>query len=176
MRSNAYVIVDRTFQRMTKWLVYVGAVILIGIMLVAFVDVIIAKVFGSSIQYATEIITYCDVPLAFLGMAYTLLIGQMTSVDILFGKFPVMVQKALSVVYDAAGAGFCVWLGKLSVDNTVELFLSNTMCTPKGGFPVWPFAAMESLSWFVLALAFLFCLLRYFLMPAGETDREEGAL
>ena len=151
----------------------VSSCLLIFVMLVAFVDVIIAKIFGSSIKLATEVITYCDVPLAYLGMGYTLLIGQMTSVDILFGKFPVLIQNILNMVYDAVGMGVCIFLGKLSVDNTIKLFASNTLCNPKGGFPVWPFAAVESLSWFILAIAFLFCLLRFLFRPAGEGKEGE---
>ena len=179
--------IDRAFQTLTKWLMYVGAAVLIFVMLVAFVDVIIAKVFGSSISYATEIIQYCDVPLAYLGMGYTLLIGQMTSVDILFGKFSDGVQKVLNMLYDLVGAGFCVFLGKLSLDNMLNLLASNTMSNPKGGFPVWPFALTETISWFVLAVAFAFCFIRYLLRyepepdfmsappaPAGDERPEEG--
>ena len=110
-RPGAYARIDRAFQTITKWLLYVGAAVLIFVMLVAFVDVIIAKVFGSSIKFATEIIQYCDVPLAYLGMGYTLLIGQMTGVDILFGKFSPKVQKLLEMIYDVIGAGFCVFFG-----------------------------------------------------------------
>lgn len=187
--ASAYGRIDRAFQTVTKWLLYVGAAVLIFVMMVAFVDVIIAKVFGSSIPYATEIIQYCDVPLAYLGMGYTLLIGQMTSVDLLFGKFSMKMQKILNMLYDLIGVGFCIFLGKLSLDNMLNLIANNTMSNPKGGFPVWPFALVETLSWFVLAVAFAFCFVRYLLhyepepdfmsgppAPAGEgTDEEGGA-
>ena len=173
--SPAYIKVDNIFQRITKWLVYVGAAVLIFVMLVAFVDVIIAKIFGSSIKFATEIITYCDVPLAFLGMGYTMLIGQMTSVDILFGRFSAGVQRILNMIYDVVGIGFCVFLGKLSADNMLNYIANNTLSNPKGGFPVWPFALVETVSWFALALAFLFCCLRYILAPSkllGVTEKQ----
>ena len=162
--------VDRIFQTIAKWLLYVGAAVLIFVMAVAFVDVIIAKVFGSSIKFATEIIQYCDVPLAYLGMGYTLLIGQMTGVDILFGRFSPKVQRVLEMIYDVFGAGFCVFFGKLSGDNMMNLLAKNTLSNPKGGFPVWPFALVETVSWFVLAIAFVFCFLRYLLryMPAPD--------
>lgn len=168
--ANACTRIDRAFQKATKWLLYVGAAVLIFVMMVAFVDVIIAKVFGSSIPYATEIIQYCDVPLAYLGMGYTLLIGQMTSVDLLFGKFSMKMQKILNMFYDVIGVGFCVFLGKLSLDNMLNLMANNTMSNPKGGFPVWPFAMVETLSWFVLAVAFVFCFLRYMLRYTPEPD------
>ena len=173
--SSAYIKVDTIFQRITKCLVYVGAAVLIFVMLVAFVDVIIAKIFGSSIKFATEIITYCDVPLAFLGMGYTLLIGQMTSVDILFGRFSDAVQRILNMIYDVLGIGFCVFLGKLSANNMLTHIAKNTLSNPKGGFPVWPFALVETISWFALALAFLFCFLRYLLAPSlllGVTEKQ----
>lgn len=168
--ANACTRIERAFQKATKWLLYVGAAVLIFVMMVAFVDVIIAKVFGSSIPYATEIIQYCDVPLAYLGMGYTLLIGQMTSVDLLFGKFSMKMQKILNMFYDVIGVGFCVFLGKLSLDNMLNLMANNTMSNPKGGFPVWPFAMVETLSWFVLAVAFVFCFLRYMLRYTPEPD------
>ena len=173
MRSNVFLKLDRTFQKLTRCMVYAGAVVLIFVMLVAFVDVIVAKFFGSSIKLATEVITSCDVPLAYLGMAYTLLVGQMTSVDILFGKFSSSVQKVLNMVYDAMGIAACAFLCKLSVDNTLKLFSSNTLCNPKGGFPVWPFAALESLSWLALAIAFLFCLLRFVFASPQERKEDE---
>lgn len=172
--ASAYGWIDRAFQTVTKWLLYVGAAVLIFVMLVAFVDVIIAKVFGSSIPFATEIIQYCDVPLAYLGMGYTLLIGQMTSVDILFGKFSLGVQKVLNMLYDLIGAGFCIFLGKLSLDNMLNLIANNTMSNPKGGFPVWPFALVETLSWFVLAVAFAFCFVRWLLRYEPEPDFMSG--
>lgn len=173
--SSVYRKMDSIFQRITKWLVYAGAAVLIFVMLVAFVDVIIAKILGSSIKYATEIITYCDVPLAFLGMGYTMLIGQMTSVDILFGRFNAAVQRILNMIYDLLGIGFCVFLGKLSADNMLSYYISNTLSNPKGGFPIWPFALVETVSWFALALAFLFCFLRYILAPSllqGVTEKQ----
>ncbi len=173
--STAYLKLDSIFQRITKCLVYAGAAVLIFVMLVAFADVIIAKLFGSSIKYATEIITYCDVPLAYLGMGYTLLIGQMTSVDILFGHFNIVVQKILNMLYDIVGVGACIFLGKLAADNMLSYYASNTLSNPKGGFPVWPFVGLEMLSWFVLALAFLFCFLRYLFAPSkllGVTEKQ----
>lgn len=168
--SGAYARIDRAFQTLTKWLLYAGAAVLIFVMLVAFVDVIIAKVFGSSIPSATELIQYCDVPLAYLGMGYTLLIGQMTSVDILAGKFSAKVQRVLDMIYDLLGTAFCVFFGKLSLDNMLTLISNNTLSNPKGGFPVWPFALAETISWFVLALAFVFCFLRFVLRYTPEPD------
>lgn len=173
--SSLYRKMDSIFQRITKWLVYAGAAVLIFVMLVVFVDVIIAKILGNSIKYATEIITYCDVPLAFLGMDYTMLIGQMTSVDILFGRFNAAVQRILNMIYDLLGIGFCVFLGKLSADNMLSYYISNTLSNPKGGFPIWPFTLVETVSWFALALAFLFCFLRYILAPSllqGVTEKQ----
>lgn len=173
--SEGYEKLDRGFQRVSKWLVYLGACLLIVIMLVAFIDVVIAKLFGSSIQYATEIITYFDVPLAYLGVGYTLLIGQMTSVDILFGKFSKGVQRALNMIYDVIGIAVCAFLGKLAFDNMLGFMASHTLSNPKGGFVLWPFAGLESLSWFVLMIAFAFCFMRYIFAPhliMGETEKE----
>ena len=172
--SEAYARADRIFQTFTRWLLYIGAAVLIFVMLLAFVDVIIAKLFGSSVKFATEIIQYCDVPLAYLGMGYTLLIGQMTGVDILFGKFSPKVQRVLEMVYDIVGFGFCAFLGKLSADNMMTLLAKNTLSNPKGGFPVWPFALVETVSWFVLALAFVFCFLRYLLRYTPAPDFMSG--
>ena len=175
-RSGIYGRVDDIFGILTRWMVYIGAAILILVMLVAFVDVIIAKLLGSSIKYATEIITYCDVPLAYLGMGYTLLIGQMTSVDILFGRFRPTVQKVLNMLYDLIGIGFCVFLGWQAGRNMLSYLASNTLSNPKGGFPIWPFALVETISWFVLAAAFLFCFLRYLFAPErllGVTEQQK---
>ena len=178
-RGGACAKIDRIFTLITKWLLYIGALVLIFVMLVAFVDVLIAKIFGSSVKFATEIIQYCDVPLAYLGMGYTLLIGQMTSVDILFGKFSPKVRRFLEMIYDVLGVGFCAFFGKLSGDNMLNLIAKNTMSNPKGGFPVWPFALVETVSWFVLALAFVFCFLRHLLnyappeAPAGPVPAPE---
>ena len=173
-QPGVYAKLDRAFQLLAKALLCVGAAVLIFVMLVAFVDVIIAKLFGSSINYATEIIQYCDLPLAYLGMGYTLLIGQMTGVDILFGKFSPKVQRVLEMIYDVVGAGFCVFFGKLSGDNMASLLAKHTMANPKGGFPVWPFALVETVSWFVLAAAFVICFLRYLLHYTPAPDFMSG--
>jgi TRAP-type C4-dicarboxylate transport system permease small subunit len=176
--NATYLKIDKIFETFTKIMVYIGAAILIFVMCVAFVDVIIAKIFGSSIPYATEIITYCDVPLAYLGMAYTLLIGQMTAVDILFGKLKERTKMIANGIYDVLGVIFCGILGKLSFSNMVSYMQSNTLSNPKGGFVIWPFAAIETISWFALAAAFAFCLLRFVFAPSliatGEPILDEA--
>ena len=176
--SELYLKFDHVFERITKIMVYIGAAILIFIMCVAFVDVVIAKLLGSSIPYATEIITYCDVPLAYIGMAYTLLIGQMTAVDILFGKLSEKTKIVLNCIYDVLGIAFCTGLGVLALKNTLSYIASNTLSNPKGGFVIWPFAAIEAISWFMLGIGFLFCLLRFVFAPSliatGEPILDEA--
>lgn len=158
--------IDRGFERFTKWLVNIAAAALIVVMVLAFIDVIIAKLFGSSIRYCTEMITYGDVPIAYLGMGYTLLIGQMTSVDILFGKFSHGARKFLVCLYDLAGLCSAAFLSKLAFSNMVTYYVKNTMCgigADTSGFVLWPFVLVEAIAWLVLAVSFLFSFLRYVL-------------
>ena len=56
----------------------------------------------------------------------------------------------------------------------LNLIAKNTLSNPKGGFPVWPFALVETVSWFVLALAFVFCFLRYLLKYTPEPSFMSG--
>lgn len=174
-RSSAWAKIDRIYDAAAKGMVYLGAVALIICMVIAFVDVIIAKLFGSSVKYVVELITYLDVPVAYLGMGYTWLHGEMTCVDIVYGKFPYMVRKISTMVFDLLGCAACAFMTVLSFNNMVDYCSRGVLSGVKDGFSIWPFCLIETVGWAFLTIAFFFTFMRLLLKTApvpGEEKQE----
>lgn len=165
-------VVDRIYDKMAEIMVDVGAVALIVCMAVAFFDMLATKLFGSSIKYSVEIVTYLDVPIAYLGMGYTFLHGDMTCVDLVSEHFSLKVRKICEIIFDILGFATCVFMTKLAVDNTMDHFSRGVLSGVKDGFAIWPFVLLETIGWAFLALAFLFCLMRIVLkmVPVPGTE------
>lgn len=173
-KYRAWQTFDRFFDRFAHIMVYAAAIALIACMLIAFIDVIIAKLFGSSIKYATEVITYLDVPIAYLGMGYTWSHGKMTTVDLMYGKLPRAVRKVTTLIFDMIGCGVCIFLAKLAFDGMIDYMNRGVMSNVREGFVVWPFYLLEFIGWVVLAVAFLATFVRLLLgitaVPGDEED------
>ncbi len=162
-KRTGWAAVDHVYDMMAKFMVYVGAVALIICMIIAFVDVIAAKLFGSSIKYSVELITYLDVPIAYLGMGFTWLHGEMTCVDIVYGKFPRAIRKISTMAFDLLGCAACIFMTKLSFDNMIDYYVRGVLSGVKDGFPIWPFCLLESIGWIFLSIAFFFTFMRLLL-------------
>ena len=174
---------DRWVVRILKWVSYVSAVALVGIMLVAFFNVIGEKLRQAGlpvtgIPASTEIIQYLHIPVVFLAMAYVTLDRGHTKIDLLSSKFPKPVQLFFAIVGDLCGifvACFIAWRGFLQMINFMEI---NRMSSVTGvGFPLWPFAFILSVGYVLLALSFVWDIVRRVLgkdVPGPAADPIKG--
>lgn len=183
MSANAptlYEKADKWIVRILKWLSYVSAVALVGIMLVAFFNVIGEKLRTAGlpttgIPASTEIVQYLHIPVVFLAMAYVTLDRGHTRIDLLSSKFPHAVQQFFGVVGNLCGtfiSGFVSWRALVQTMKFVE---RNKMSSVTGvGFPLWPFALITAIGFALLAFSFLWSIVRQFCAPQTSDHHSAG--
>ena len=171
---------DKWVVRVLKWLSYVSAVALVGIMLVAFFNVIGEKLRQAGlpvtgIPASQEIVQYLHIPVVFLAMAYVTLDRGHTRIDLLCSKFPKILQAFFGLVGNLCGifiSGFISWRGFI---QTIKYFERNKMSSVTGvGFPLWPFALILSVGFALLAVSFLWAIVRQFCGPKTEERPAPG--
>lgn len=167
-RESLYDRADRIIVNVIKWVSYLSAVFLVAIMFIAVLNVAGEKLhklgitFIRGIKSSTEIIQYFHIPLAFLSAAYVTLDQGHTSIDLITGKFPVPVRRVVRGFGYIIGAGVCGFIGYRSMFVLLPKHIS-TFATINGsadGWPVWPFSLMQAIGFFLLAVSFIWSVVR----------------
>ena len=146
--------------RVLHVITYISGACLIGIMLVAFFNVIGEKLRGlglpiTGIPASTEIIQYLHIPVVFLAAAFVTLDRGHTKVDLLSSKLPQAVQNVIGIIADLIGIAVCLVVAKLGFDQMAEIIAIHKMSSVSGvGFPLWPFALIMSIGFIMLAFSF----------------------
>lgn len=179
--------IDEWLLRVSRWISYLVGVALLAIMILAFLDIIAAKFFNSMIPSATEWITYLNVVAVFPAVAYVQLSRGHTNVEFLNEYLPKPVQKGIRIFSDILGAvvsGLVAWRAYVQTANKYASHeMSSSSALAKGSFPIWPFALVLAIGMTLLAIAFLWCVVRevYNFGPkvqaenSGEKAEESGA-
>lgn len=113
----------RLFEQPVRWLQIVMGWVLVGICLATTYEIIVRKVFGSSIQGINEIGAYVLAISSTWGFSMALLQRAHSRVDFLFPRFPGPVQTALNliaVITLAALAIFSAWEGWSVLKDTLR--------------------------------------------------------
>lgn len=175
---------DHAVVTILKSISYISAVCLVGIMLVAFFNVLGEKLRQvglpvTGIPASTEIIQYLHIPVVFLAVAYVTLDRGHTKIDLLSSKFPPAVQAVCTLLGNLCGIFISSFIGWRGLVQTVKFFERNKMSSVTGiGFPLWPFALILSLGFILLALSFVWAIVRQFHAPKQGTpsvpDSENG--
>lgn len=186
LSNNAPTLYDRVdcwVVRILKWISYVSAVALVGIMLVAFFNVIGEKLRQAGlpvtgIPASTEIVQYLHIPVVFLAMGYVTVDRGHTKIDLLSSKFPKALQVFFGIIGDLCGvfiSAFIAWRGFIQVGNFMKV---NKMSSVTGvGFPLWPFAVILSVGFVLLAVSFVWDIVRLALnkkVPGPAADPIKG--
>lgn len=170
-KKSLYEKIDHIIVTILKSVSYVSAVCLVGIMLVAFFNVLGEKLRQAGlpvtgIPASQEIVQYLHIPVVFLAVAYVTLDRGHTKIDLLSSKFPPVVQTICTLIGNLCGifiSCFISWRGFL---QTIKYFQRHQMSSVTGiGFPLWPFAFILSLGFLLLALSFVWAIVRQFCAP-----------
>lgn len=162
-KKNIWIIMDSIILKTTKSVSWLSMVCLLIVALLATADAISSKIFSKSITNTTELVTYLNIPVVFLSMAYVQSDRGHTKVDLLCNNFPKMIQKFINVFSNLAGLIVCILLGKFAIDNTISKFTTNARSAmTSSAFAVWPFAAAVAIGFLLLAIAFFWCLAKEF--------------
>ena len=176
---------DNGIFNVMKWISYVSAVCLLVITLLSTADVAASKIFNHGITNATDIVTYLNIPVVFLSAAYVQLERGHTHIDLIYTHFPQWGQKLVHTVGNVLGAGVSAFIAYRAVLSTIQKFqVVEKSSSSASAFVVWPFAAVISLGFLLMAAAFLWSLVREFILPprmmfmppedAGGKPGEEG--
>lgn len=172
---------DSVIMKVIRCISYVAAVCLVGIMFVAFFNVLGEKIFHKGIPSSTEIIKYLHVPAVFLCAGYVTLDRGQTSIDLLSQKFPQKVQDVISIFSFILGAAISTFVGCRGLVQMSKHIANHVKSSVTGfGFPLWPFSLVFAFGFFLLAFSFLWSIVRVVvpkvdLEPAPDApENEEG--
>jgi TRAP-type C4-dicarboxylate transport system permease small subunit len=152
---------DRVVTAVIRVISYISGVCLIGIMFVAFFNVLGEKIFHSGIPASTEIIQYLHIPVVFLACAYVTLDRGQVRIDLLFERFGPRLKTALSIFADALGVLICAFVAARGFIQTGKFIERHSTSSISGvGFPLWPFGTILWVGLALFAFTFLWCILR----------------
>ena len=170
--------VDSWIVRIIKWISYISGVCLVGIMLVASFNVIGEKLRKvglpvTGIPASTEIIQYLHIPVVFLAAAFVTLDRGHTRIDLLSSHFPKVVQKICTTIGNLCGAAICGIITYCALLQMEKHITRHVMSSVSGvGFPLWPFSLMTAIGFAMLAISFLWSIVRQYARP--EEPKSEG--
>ncbi len=172
---------DRVVFKLSKYCSYAGGVAVVMVMLVAVIDVVLAKFFKMSFPSATEWITYLNVLIVFAPLAYVELARGHTRVDLLGEKSPPAVSKIIRIfalLLSAVVFGYLTYCGvKLVRNQFITGTSSSSDAFAKLAFDLWIFGVIYTLGCALATLSFLWALLREFTgIGAHQPDKhDDGA-
>lgn len=144
-----------------------GSLLIVAILCT--VDALGAKIFSHSIPNGTEWVTFLNIPVVFFAMGFIQVERGHTTVDLLSAKFPPIVQKGIRIVGDAIGILICFYVGYSEITLTVDKYGTLARASSSStSFLVWPFALIIAIGFFAVGIAFLWCLIREFILPEAK--------
>lgn len=164
--NPALVRFDNGIFNVMKWISYISAVCLLVITLLSTADVVASKIFNHGITNVTEIVTYLNIPVVFLSAAYVQLERGHTHIDLIYTHFPAWGQKVVHTVGNLLGVGVSAFIGYRAVLSTIQKFsVVEKSSSAASAFVVWPFAVIIAIGFLLMAVAFLWSLVREFVLP-----------
>lgn len=142
---------------------------LVIVALLCTVDALGAKFFSASVPNGTEWVTFLNIPVVFFAMGFIQVERGHTVVDIIAGKFPPIIKKAIKIVGDLLGAFICIVVGYFEIILTMDKYGSASRASSAStSFLVWPFALIIAIGFFTVAVAFAWSIFREVLIPVNE--------
>lgn len=160
---------DAVIFKIVKGISQVSGICLIGIMLVAFFNVLGEKIFHHGVPGSTEIITYLHVPVVFLAAAYVTLDAGHTKIDLLSKHLPQAAQTVLAIIGNIIATAICFYVGLRGFVRVADMIEHHSRSAVTGfGFPIWPFGVVFAFGFMILAFTFLWSVVRIFKTPKKE--------
>lgn len=154
--------VDRFMDRLMTVFLWCCAAILIFDMLILFFDMVITKLFGSSLGYASTWAKYLNVPLVLFGTGAVQLAGSHTVIELCYGSFPDGLKKVSYGFSLLLSAAVTAVLATLGFRYGMDLMAKGGLSNGSEGFFIWPFGMAMGLGWALCCLASVWSLVRFF--------------
>lgn len=165
---NTLIKMDNLVVKIIKSISYLSGVCLIGIMLVAFFNVLGEKLRSLGLPFtgipaSTEIIQYLHIPVVFLASAYVTLDRGHTNIDLLSRKFSPLLQNIFHIFGNICGSLICAFISQRGFIQMGKFITRHKMSSVSGvGFPLWPFALILAIGFALLLLSFLWSIVRQY--------------
>lgn len=165
-----------------KYVSFLGAAALFVVALIATVDAIATKVFGSPIRNVTEFVTYMNIPVVFFCIGFVQLDHGHTHIDLIYKHFPPAAHKIIHLIGYVIGVAVCGFAGWRGIVLTMQKFRSMSYASGPTSFLIWPFVVCIGVGYLVLAVSFLWSIVRelkgdspYVIDLGGGKNAEKGA-
>lgn len=161
--------IDKVIYKAMWGVSVLSGISLFAVALLCTADAFGSKIFSASIPNSTEIITYLNIPVVFFAMAFIQVERGHTTVDLLSGRFPKAVKTAIHLVGYLLGAAICSFVGYCSFRLVLDKLATHAKASASASsFEVWPFALMVVIGFVLVAISFIWCIFREFLIPPSE--------
>lgn len=161
--------IDKIVFQFFRILSFASAAALVAVAVLCTANVFTTKLFKFGILNATDLVTYLNIPVVFLAIAFIQVERGHTNIDLLLDKFPKLIQQIIMFLSYLLGCAVCAFIGWREVTLTAEKFANLAKASQaRTSFVVWPFAAIVAIGFITLAIAMLWCALREFVIPKEE--------
>ncbi len=124
-------------------------IFLIGMVVIMGIQVVMRRIFASSLAWPEELTRYLFIWMIGLGMSYSCKKGIHTRIDILEGFFPVL-RKPFLIIDDLFFAAFCIYLMRPAI-SVIQKLISTWQTSPAMLMPM-AFVYLSMLVGFILSL------------------------
>ena len=153
--------IDRIFVKTMKLLSYVAPPVLIFMALLATVNVLMQKIFITPIPGNIYMISYLLVVVVYFAVPYEQTNQGFLSVDVFYVKYNRIGKIITHVVSNLLGIGVFGLLAYGNISSFRSEFFYKTMSEPgRGGFVVWPFYLIMVVMCGILALTYVWNIVR----------------
>ena len=166
--------VDKVVFKFMYFISILAAIALIVAALLCTVDSLSTTIFSHSVPNGTAWVAYLNIPVVFLAMGFIQVERGNTIVDLLFKKFPKSMQKVIEFFGCLLGFAISAYLAYLEFGLTMNKMSTGAKASSAANsFVIWPFALVIAIGYALVAISFLWCIFRIFLIPP---ERRQGAL
>jgi TRAP-type mannitol/chloroaromatic compound transport system permease small subunit len=155
----------RVFGRIAAWTCVVLVLLVAG-------DVFARYLFRTGAVWAQELQWHLISPIALFGISYALYSGEQVRVDVLYERFPPVVQRGIEILGGLLLVAIGVWAAKLSLPWVEQSWTRREGSPNPGGLPArYALKALIPLGFLLLAAQGLAHALRHaFLVPGGRPE------
>jgi len=155
---------DKTVFNISKYFSYLGGFAVILALLMSVIDIVLVKVFSSSLPSTNEWVTYLNLAMIFPGLAYVELERGHTDVRLFDNKFPPIVTRIIRIFSLLLAAGvmlFLTWRGFICFQTFLKNGdMSSTNAFQPLAFKIWIFALVYFLGNLACFLSFVWTIVR----------------
>lgn len=160
-----------------KWIAYIGAILLLPLIIAMLTEVISRYVFDAPTLWAYETAYMLTGSFFLMGIGYTLQVGGHVKVDFLTDILPGRANLIIYIIGYAFTGVFVIWSTWGLTESFLETYKTGETTGESAWNPVlWPFRAMAAFGFFVFALQILVELCRNVtrLVQGEPFERKDG--